>query len=83
MLQLKSKEINMAKQVKKDSKQTIAPDPVGDTKSRIEDKVRALPENQGLNDIDMWAKIDAEVKAARSAGTLIDNEERQDQHGVA
>lgn len=63
--------------------QTISPDPVGDTKSRIEDKVRALPENQGLNEVDMWEKIDQEVEAARQAGTLLDNEERVDQHGVA
>lgn len=72
-----------SKKVTREVKQTITPDPVGDTKSRIEDKVRALPENQGLNEVDMWAKIDAEVEAATKAGTLLDNEERQDQHGVA
>lgn len=55
--------------------QSIDPDPSGDTPARIEDKVRALPANQGLNEIDMWNKIDAEVAAARKAGTLQDNEE--------
>lgn len=61
--------------------QTIQPDPQGDTKSRIADKVRALPENQGLNDNEMWKKIDAEVEAAKQAGTFVDNEERRDEHG--
>lgn len=63
--------------------QTIKPDPTGDTKSRIEDKVRALPENQGLNENEMWKKIDAEVEAAKKAKTFIDNEERRDEHGNA
>lgn len=67
----------------KQVKQTIQPDPVGDTKSRIEDKVRALPENQGVNEDEMWNRIDEEVEAARKAGTLLDNEERNDQHGNA
>lgn len=59
----------------------IKPDPAGDTPARIEDKVRALPENQGLNDNEMWLKIDEEVKAARKAGTLLENEGYQDKHG--
>lgn len=61
--------------------QSITPDPAGDTKSTIEDKVRALPENQGLNDSDMWKKIDKEVEAAKSAGTFRDIEERRNEHG--
>ena len=65
----------------KQAKQTTSPDPQGDTKSRIEDKVRALPENQGLNDHEMWQKIDAEVEAAKKAGTFLDLEERVDEHG--
>lgn len=77
---LKKKEV---KKVEKVSIQTTSPDPTGDTKSRIEDKVRALPANQGLNEVDMWAKIDAEVEAAKAAGTFADLEERRDEHGSA
>lgn len=61
----------------------ITPDPSGDTAKRIEDKVRALPENQGINEVDMWKKIDEEVEEARKAGTLIDNEVSRDKHGEA
>lgn len=50
--------------------QTITPDPTGDTPKRIEDKVRALPANQGLNETAMWAKIDAEISAAATANKL-------------
>lgn len=50
--------------------QLIKPDPIGDTPKQIEDKVRALPANQGLNEADMWAKIDTEIAAARSAGKM-------------
>lgn len=57
--------------------QTISPDPSGDTKKQIEDKVRALPANQGINEDQMLEKVDAEVEAARSAGTLNDNEPDQ------
>lgn len=64
------------------SKQTITPDPNGDTPARVEDKVRALPENQGLNEHEMWQKIDAEVAAARKAKTLVENEGYQDKHGT-
>lgn len=63
--------------------QTIQPDPSGDTPARIEDKVRALPANQGINEVDMWQKIDEEVALARDKGTLIENEGYQDKHGVA
>lgn len=54
--------------------QLITPDPTGDTPKRIEDKVRALPANQGLNEFDMWAKIDTEVASAISAGKYKDVE---------
>lgn len=63
--------------------QTIQPDPSGDTKKQVEDKVRALPANQGLNEVDMQKKIDDEIQAARDAGTLNDNEESRDRHGAA
>lgn len=39
----------------------------GETPDTVADKVRALPANQGLNDNDMWAKIDAEVVAVAAA----------------
>ena len=48
--------------------QLIKPDPVGDTPKQIEDKTRALPANQGLNEYEMWQKIDTEVASAVSAG---------------
>lgn len=48
--------------------QLITPDPVGDTPKQIEDKVRALPANQGLNDYEMWQKVDIEIASAVSAG---------------
>lgn len=51
--------------------QTIAPGPVGDTPKVIEDKVRALPANQGLNEADMWTKINTEITAASTASKLI------------
>lgn len=63
--------------------QSIQPDPAGDTKSTIEDKVRALPENQGLNEEEMWKKIDQEVEASKKAKTFRDIEERRDEHGKA
>lgn len=53
----------------------ITPDPAGDTPKRVEDKVRALPENQGLNDFEMWQKIDEEVAEVKKAGKLLDTEE--------
>lgn len=63
--------------------QTITPDPSGDTRRQIEDKVRALPANQGKNEDEMWKLIDKEVEEARKAGTFNDNEESRDQHGEA
>lgn len=51
--------------------QTIKPGPFGDTPKVIEDKVRDLPANQGLNDNAMWLLIDAEVTAATAASTLL------------
>jgi hypothetical protein len=53
---------------------TTTPDPTGDTPKQIEDKVRALPANQGLNEDEMWRRIDAEIAAARSAKSLKLNE---------
>lgn len=50
--------------------QLIKPDPIGDTPKQVEDKVRALPANQGLNEADMWAKIDTEIASARSANKM-------------
>lgn len=61
--------------------QKITPDPQGDTKKQIEDKVRALPENQGLNDNEMWEKVDQEIEAAKKAKTFVDNEESRDKFG--
>lgn len=52
------------------SKLTITPDPEGDTPRVVEDKVRALPANQGLNEGEMWKLIDKEVEAARKEGKL-------------
>lgn len=54
--------------------QTITPGPVGDTPKVIEDKVRALPANQGKNDNAMWLLIDAEVSAAQTASKFIPTE---------
>lgn len=53
---------------------TITPDPSGDTPAVVEDKVRALPENQGKNESEMWELIDKEVEAVRKAGKLRDTE---------
>lgn len=50
--------------------QLIAPGPFGDTPKVVEDKVRALPANQGLNDNAMWLKIDTEIASAIAAGKL-------------
>lgn len=54
--------------------QLISPAPNGDTPKVIEDKVRALPANQGLNEWDMWQKIDTEIASAASASKLISNQ---------
>lgn len=53
-----------------------------DTPKTIEDKVRALPENQGKNESEMWELIDKEVEASRKAGKLRDTEsyDPQDKH---
>lgn len=50
--------------------QLITPNPNGDTPKVIEDKTRALPANQGLNDYDMWLKIDTEIASARTANKI-------------
>lgn len=54
--------------------QLITPGPVGDTPKVIEDKTRALPANQGLNDYEMWLKIDTEIASAKTAGKFRDVE---------
>lgn len=55
--------------------QLITPGPgTADTPKIIEDKTRALPANQGLNDNDMWVKIDTEIASARSANRINENE---------
>lgn len=47
---------------------------MGDTPKVIEDKTRALPANQGLNETDMWDKIDIEIASAISASKYVNNE---------
>lgn len=59
-------------------KATIKYDPQGDTPRVIEDKVRALPQNQGKNEDEMWQLIDQEVEIARKDGKL---REVDDYHG--
>lgn len=54
------------------SKSKVTPDPIGDTPRQIEDKVRANPDNQGLNEDKMWKLIDEEVELARKEGRLRD-----------
>jgi len=48
--------------------QLITPNPSGDSIGTIQDKTRALAANQGLNDYDMWVKIDTEIASAITAG---------------
>jgi hypothetical protein len=50
-----------------------------DTPKTVEDKVRALPANQGLNENEMWEKIDAEIKQSRKDGKLRDTESYDEQ----
>lgn len=45
-----------------------------DTPKTVEDKVRALPENQGKNEDEMWQLIDAEIEQSRKDGKLRDTE---------
>lgn len=54
--------------------QSIVSDPTGDTPKQIEDKVRALPDNQSLNEDVMQERINTEIAEAKSAGTLKLNE---------
>jgi hypothetical protein len=46
---------------------------VADTPKTVEDKVRKLPANQGMNDNALWVLIDAEVAQSRSDAKLIEN----------
>lgn len=54
-----------------------------DTPKTVEDKTRALPANQGLNDYEMWVKIDTEIAEARTATKLREVEAyvAADKHG--
>ena len=55
--------------------QLIAPNKAGgDSVKVVEDKTRALAANQGLNESDMWTKIDTEIASAASAGYLLKTE---------
>jgi hypothetical protein len=54
--------------------QAITPDPNGDTAKQIEDKTRALAANQGLNDYEMWQKVDTEITEATSASKFVNND---------
>lgn len=45
-----------------------------DTPKTIEDKVRALPANQGKNEAAMWLLIDAEVAQSRTDNKLRNTE---------
>lgn len=47
---------------------------VNDTPKTIEDKVRALPANQGINEKEMWDLIDAEVAQSTSDNKIINNQ---------
>jgi hypothetical protein len=47
---------------------------VNDTPKVVEDKVRRLPANQGLNDNDMWLLVDTEVAQSRTDSKLIENQ---------
>lgn len=60
---------------------TITQCPLGDTPKTVEDKVRALPANQGLNEAAMWAKIDTEVAQSATDGKLL-SVERYDANGA-
>lgn len=54
--------------------QLITPGPgATDTPRIIEDKTRALPANQGLNDNAMWLLIDTEIASARTASRILEN----------
>lgn len=50
--------------------QLIVPNPSGDSTGTIADKTRSLQANQGLNDWEMWQKIDIEIASAVSASKI-------------
>ena len=54
---------------------------VYDTEKVIEDKVRALPQNQGLNEYDMWVKIAAEIAQSKSDNKFVPNTLTQNKFG--
>lgn len=62
---------------------TTDKDPSGDTPRTIEDKVRALSANQGINEDEMWKRIDKEVDEARKDGSLNPVDDQRDLHGKA
>lgn len=45
----------------------------GDTPKTVEDKVRALPANQGKNDNALWLLVDAEVAQSLADSKLVQN----------
>jgi len=52
-----------------------------DTAKTVEDKVRALPANQGKNDNALWLLIDAEINQSSSDGKLVGGTGGKDKHG--
>lgn len=52
-----------------------------DTAKTVEDKVRALPANQGKNEDEMGRLIDEEVAASRKAGKLRETEKYNPKQG--
>jgi len=52
-----------------------------DTEKTVEDKVRKLPANQGLNDNAMWLLIDAEITQSIADNKLVRNMNRNNKHG--
>jgi hypothetical protein len=54
---------------------------VYDSEKLIEDKVRGLPANQGLNNNAMWIKIDTEIAQSKTDSKFYPATARQDKHG--
>lgn len=54
---------------------------IDQTHKKIEDAVRRAPANQGKNEVQMWAAIDAAVASANTATTLNPNYSPRDKHG--
>jgi hypothetical protein len=64
--------------------QLITPNPSGDSVGTIADKTRDLPANQGLNNYEMWVKIDTEIASAITAGKCINPNDylKTNKHGL-